>query len=642
MNRGVSSGGGQSSLNYLFGGGETPKPALKATQAAPCETPAANNVSAAKPDLVSPPIDVTKQIPAVSELSSLLYCKDGYHHQLYASSQTSSLHSSGTSSISIKTSRDSESIGEIIARFEPDIAFICKRVFGSEVRLLETLIVETSLENFYEAYHSSELLMESSNEVLSRIKMLHFNLKGSVHREAEFKSNLLKLQLANEKACIQVEAFYEASLEDKSMLQFTIKDMENVIEDLKSKVTRAEGQTDSVEDKCIILSEANDDLKKELSFVKGRVKFLETSLHQMEEAKKASTKDIKALSSNSEVEMASNETVMDSTEADSRDEAFKQREAAVKEVGILRGELQQASMLEIYNENIYASSRSVGRTDMNEESSQSHTVFILRIYGVNEEGLRRTIESYSDLRAGVYLKKKVSKVMQSLVLSRILWNGEVLLMGDFNEVRLEEERYGSIFNSGGAAAFNSFIVDSGWWKYLLVVSFLHGHIDGFDSFISDTWCNINIIEPNAMFKITKKLKILKGHIRMWVKDKRASASNLKKDLKNKLSNIDSLIDKGKVSLAILEGRLDTMNKLASLENMESSELAQKSKVKWSIEGDENSKIFHGGNSSFIALILKTQGAKLVKDFRMISLIGSLYKIITKLLANRLVTVIVIL
>nr|GEU83287.1 RNA-directed DNA polymerase, eukaryota, reverse transcriptase zinc-binding domain protein [Tanacetum cinerariifolium] len=81
-----------------------------------------------------------------------------------------------------------------------------------------------------------------------------------------------------------------------------------------------------------------------------------------------------------------------------------------------------------------------------------------------------------------------------------------------------------------------------------------------------------------MFKMAKKLKILKGHIRVWVKDKKASASNLKKDLKNKLFNIDSLIDKGKVSSAILENRLDTMNKLASLENMESSELAQKARL----------------------------------------------------------------
>nr|GFC83164.1 RNA-directed DNA polymerase, eukaryota, reverse transcriptase zinc-binding domain protein [Tanacetum cinerariifolium] len=46
----------------------------------------------------------------------------------------------------------------------------------------------------------------------------------------------------------------------------------------------------------------------------------------------------------------------------------------------------------------------------------------------------------------------------------------------------------------------------------------------------------------------------------------------------------------------------------------------------------------GCNSSFIALIPKIPDAKMVKDFRPISLIGSLYKIIAKFLANRLVTV----
>ncbi|GJS72292.1 RNA-directed DNA polymerase, eukaryota [Tanacetum coccineum] len=47
----------------------------------------------------------------------------------------------------------------------------------------------------------------------------------------------------------------------------------------------------------------------------------------------------------------------------------------------------------------------------------------------------------------------------------------------------------------------------------------------------------------------------------------------------------------------------------------------------------------GCNSSFIALIPKNQEAKMVKDFRPISLIGSMYKIITKVLANRLCLVI---
>ena len=46
----------------------------------------------------------------------------------------------------------------------------------------------------------------------------------------------------------------------------------------------------------------------------------------------------------------------------------------------------------------------------------------------------------------------------------------------------------------------------------------------------------------------------------------------------------------------------------------------------------------GGNSSFIALILKSQNANMVKDYRPISLIGSLYKIIGKILANPLVVV----
>nr|GEV20711.1 hypothetical protein [Tanacetum cinerariifolium] len=286
---------------------------------------------------------------------------------------------------------------------------------------------------------------------------------------------------------------------------------------------------------------------------------------------------------------------------------------------------------------------------------------------------------------------------------------------------------------------------------------------GFESFMGDAWCNISITESNAMFRMTLKLKILKGLIRGWVKGKKDKALVLKKEWKNKLSDIDSSIDKGKTSSTILEERMAIMNNLSSLEKMESIELAQKAKVKWSIEGDENSKFFHGiinkrwnnlairgivvdgvwiedpivvkneflshfqnmfnapredpfvldmdfpnrlsldqaqdlekvfskeeikdavwdcgldkspvpngytfgfyrrfwsliesevvdavnhffqngfchkgGNSSFIALIAKTQGAKMVKDFRPISLIGSIYKIFTKLLTNRLVTVI---
>ncbi|GJZ30757.1 RNA-directed DNA polymerase, eukaryota [Tanacetum coccineum] len=53
----------------------------------------------------------------------------------------------------------------------------------------------------------------------------------------------------------------------------------------------------------------------------------------------------------------------------------------------------------------------------------------------------------------------------------------------------------------------------------------------------------------------------------------------------------------------------------------------------------NGAFAKGCNSSFIALIPKIMDAKLVTDFRPISLIGCVYKVVTKILANRLAMVI---
>ncbi|CAN6312338.1 unnamed protein product, partial [Urochloa humidicola] len=58
MSRGGSAGGGQSQLNYLFGGGDPPAPKPAAAPAAPAASaPPTEKPAPAKPD-------VTKQIPA--------------------------------------------------------------------------------------------------------------------------------------------------------------------------------------------------------------------------------------------------------------------------------------------------------------------------------------------------------------------------------------------------------------------------------------------------------------------------------------------------------------------------------------------------------------------------------------------------
>lgn len=64
MGRGVSSGGGQSSLGYLFGDGEAPIPTKTNPQAVQSEAQPINKEPSSKPVVAAPPADATKQIPA--------------------------------------------------------------------------------------------------------------------------------------------------------------------------------------------------------------------------------------------------------------------------------------------------------------------------------------------------------------------------------------------------------------------------------------------------------------------------------------------------------------------------------------------------------------------------------------------------
>ncbi|GKB83015.1 RNA-directed DNA polymerase, eukaryota, reverse transcriptase zinc-binding domain protein [Tanacetum coccineum] len=208
---------------------------------------------------------------------------------------------------------------------------------------------------------------------------------------------------------------------------------------------------------------------------------------------------------------------------------------------------------------------------------------------------------------------------------------------------------------------------------------------------------------------------------MWVKANKENSKSHKQCLQEELSKIDLLLDKGEGSSTLISKRMEILKSIQDFVKLDTMELAQKAKIKWAIEGDENLNRFNkppdyrlhidldfpnklsleqqmvleievtreeikkavwdcgvdkslgpdgftfgfyrrywtflendvvevvlyffnhgqfpkGSNSSFITLIPKTQEAKMMKDFRPITLIGSLYKIIAKILANRLVVV----
>ncbi|GKA72566.1 hypothetical protein Tco_0778782 [Tanacetum coccineum] len=72
-----------------------------------------------------------------------------------------------------------------------------------------------------------------------------------------------------------------------------------------------------------------------------------------------------------------------------------------------------------------------------------------------------------------------------------------------------------------------------------------------------------------------------------------SLINRKRTLKSDLADLDWIIDKGCGDVEIVNKRANVVRSLQELENLQSLEAAQKSKIKWAIEGDENSKYYHG-------------------------------------------------
>nr|GEY57340.1 RNA-directed DNA polymerase, eukaryota [Tanacetum cinerariifolium] len=233
------------------------------------------------------------------------------------------------------------------------------------------------------------------------------------------------------------------------------------------------------------------------------------------------------------------------------------------------------------------------------------------------------------------------------------WNGDCMVMGDFNKVRCMEDRMGSVFNVQGANEFNNFISNSGLVEVQLegysftwshpsatkmskldrftegLVSlfpyisgiFLDRHLSdhrpillrevitdygampfrmyhswfslhGFEQMVTHTWNSIVLDDRNGMVRFKKKMQFLKKEIRVWVIDQKQKQSGRIKKIKSKLTDIDKLLDQGGVNDEILLSHMDLLKQMQDIKSSDSRDCMQKAKIQWAIEGDENSKFFH--------------------------------------------------
>ncbi|KAG0535731.1 hypothetical protein BDA96_03G004600 [Sorghum bicolor] len=116
---------------------------------------------------------------------------------------------------------------------------------------------------------------------------------NSLKSQGSDRAGLLETKLKESDTQLEhARASVDAIVEQQGMLRSSMSDMELLIGDLKEKYLKAETRAESAESKCSLLTDTNLELGEELSFLRGRVESLENSLHEANQLKVSSAKDI--------------------------------------------------------------------------------------------------------------------------------------------------------------------------------------------------------------------------------------------------------------------------------------------------------------------------------------------------------------
>ncbi|GJQ98498.1 putative RNA-directed DNA polymerase [Tanacetum coccineum] len=112
--------------------------------------------------------------------------------------------------------------------------------------------------------------------------------------------------------------------------------------------------------------------------------------------------------------------------------------------------------------------------------------------------------------------------------------------------------------------------------------------DGFDNLIKEEW---ELLDSNL--KCHEKFRRLKDKIKQWSNNIKTLERNRKTVALEEINSIEKRIDEGSAMPSDNDHRLILLQEIEKIDKFASMDIIQKAHVKWDIEGDENSKFFHG-------------------------------------------------